>query len=343
MGIGPGIAIRKDRKPPKSRLPIPNGSASSPPRHTSPNSEEGEDKASSSESVSTLSKSSISKSTATATTESVKAKIRRPYETDLATLEKRFHFSPSFIARPTLVEKTVPSSSSSVVHPAIEKAQANANANPIKPLPTQAQPSLHSVNLPADPLIKNMSYTLPHSHVCSPCTLSSLTHRLSCDHLVLTAEPTQICAGNCADSGANTRSLYSIPTNPKDLDLLILCPQCGSDVKRESKGFGWGRRRGNVILSQLIHESVVQDFSLSTRAQVSRNGKDAKDGDAGDQKPTNPLNFSFPGCTPVKKKNDSAMFMPGEEKAAERPPRPRRIIHGKDGVREFKLPALAAE
>lgn len=341
MGIGPGIAIRKDRKPPKSRLPIPNSSASSPPRHTSPNSEEGHDKASSSDTSSTSSKPSISKSTATATTESVKAKIRRPYETNLTTPEKRFIANPSFIARPALVEKAIPNSSSSANQTAIKKAQANPN--PIKPLPTQAQPTLLSANPPADPLVKNMSYTLPHSHVCSPCTLSSLTHRLSCDHLVLTAEPTQICAGNCADSGANTHSLYSIPTNPKDLDLLILCPQCGSDVKRESKGFGWGRKRGNVILSQLIHESVAPDFSLSTRTRVSSSSKDAKDGDAGNEKPANPLNFSFPGCTPVKKKNDSAMFMPGDEKVAERPPRPQRIIDGRDGVREFKLPALAAE
>lgn len=110
-----------------------------------------------------------------------------------------------------------------------------------------------------------MSYEIPHSHVAAPCTDNSLTHRLSCGHLVLTVQPTNECGGNCGDSGASAAfALRSLPPNPRNLDTAFICPaecELDSEVFPPEK-----QKRMSVQLCQLIPETLYEDVERERRS-----------------------------------------------------------------------------
>ncbi|KAF1343827.1 hypothetical protein BDV97DRAFT_67013 [Delphinella strobiligena] len=108
-----------------------------------------------------------------------------------------------------------------------------------------------------------MSYEIPHSHVAAPCTDNSLTHRLSCGHLVLTVQPTNECGGNCGNASA-AFALRLLPPNPRNLDTAFICPaECALDpeVFPAEK-----QKRMSVQLCQLIPESVYEDVERERRS-----------------------------------------------------------------------------
>lgn len=351
MGVGSGSAIRKDRKPNISRLPISVKSTSSTlPTSAAPTDWIAKTRAivpilTVNNAFESLGTGRVAASCAIANSLSKRATnnptqytslLREPSECETSQSER-------FSAGQTSFTKD------QFAYEIIRDPNSEFAAEQIVTIKPVTQIDDQTVRIGT----VDMSYTLPNAHIATPCTHKSLTHRLTCKHLVITPQPTDICAGNCADSnGTQKFELRSLPPNPRDLDMSVLCPVCDSGeaakTRTKSKLFG-GRGKGKIVICQLVPESKILPPWPTRRgedAEKAGSGKNSKsfdddDGDGcSDIMPPNPLNFSFPGCTPAKKKNDSAMFVPGSD---DKPARPVRSITGQTELRVFKLPQLASE
>lgn len=141
--------------------------------------------------------------------------------------------------------------------------------------------ALPSVSKPCNKVDKPYAYLSPPSplplpspspihpyvsgiHISPPCTSGSLTHRLTCGHLILTPSAPETCAHNCAVAKTTFQTArlkaQGFVANVRGLDQGWRCSVCeGADEREGDKDGKEGRKCVGVLSQEMLGSGNSED------------------------------------------------------------------------------------